>query len=403
MRILILSESFPPETKSASTLFFELAESLAKRGHGVSVVTRMPRYNIAERTASNKVPAHEVISGINVHRFRMPPLARRVPFIRGLEHFLLALVFFFGALKLKDHDVILVYSPPLPLGVAGYWLGRIKKIPVIVNIQDPLPQGVIDLGLLKNKLLIKVSRMMESFVYRRSDIITVHTEGNRDYVVGRGSKPDSTRVVYNWVDTGLVKPGPKDNLISKKFNLTGKFVVSFAGTMGFAQGLDVVLDAAKLLKDKPEISFILVGDGVERPALEQRAKKEGLSNVIFARTQPLDVYPEVLAASDACLVTLRKELTVASIPGKLLSIMAAGRPVIASVPLAGDVPKKINAFDCGICVEAGEAGDLAKAVLKLYNNKMLCSRLGENGRKAAERVFSREDAVFKYIGIMEKL
>ena len=165
MHILILSEAFPPETKSASTLFFELAETLVERGHKVSVITRMPRYNVADGTDLNNIPKQETLAGIEVYRFATPPLARSVPLIRGFEHFLLGIIFFFGGLKVKNFDAVLVYSPPLPLGISGYWLARLRRKPLLVNIQDLYPQTVIDLGLLKNKFLIWVSKTMEKFIY----------------------------------------------------------------------------------------------------------------------------------------------------------------------------------------------------------------------------------------------
>ena len=191
MKILILSEAFPPETKSASTLFFELAESLVKKGHQVSVITRMPRYNVADGTDLSAIPARETLAGIKVYRCKTPPLARTIPLIRGLEHFILGWIFFWGGLFITRPDVVLVYSPPLPLGITGYWLGRIKRCPVVVNIQDLYPQTVIDLGLLKSKLLIGVSRAMERFIYRQSNALTVHSDGNKEYVVAQGASRKS--------------------------------------------------------------------------------------------------------------------------------------------------------------------------------------------------------------------
>lgn len=401
MHILVLSEAFPPETKSASTLFFELAESLVKRGHKVSVVTRMPRYNVAEGTDLRSLPRKENMSGIEVYRHQTPPLARNIPIIRGLEHFLLGFIFFFGGMKIKDFDLVVVYSPPLPLGISGYWLGRMRKRPVVVNIQDLYPQTVIDLGLLKNKLLIKISRIMESFIYRKSNFITVHSQGNREFVIKNGARPGSTAVVHNWVNTELIKPGDKINAFSQKYDLSDKFVVSFAGVMGFAQGLEVVVEAAKMLKDKSDIQFVFVGDGIKKTELQKIAEKNQLKNVLFIPTQPLSVYPQILHASEICLVTLRKDLATPVVPGKLLSIMAAGRPVVASLPLAGDTPKIIERYDCGISVEPGNPAELAKAIIKLYNDKTLREKMGENGRKAAENVFSREVGVSKYEEILK--
>jgi len=388
MHILFLTEAFPPETKSASTLFFELAESLARKGHKVSVITRLPKYNIA-----GKLPTND-ISGIHVYRCRTLPLARNIPLVRGLEHFLLAVTFFFAGMFIEGFDVILVYSPPLPLGVAGYWLGHLRNKPVVVNIQDLYPKTAVDLGLLKNKLLIRISKKMESFIYRKVDLLTVHSEGNQRYINNMGAS--NTEIIHNWVDPELVKPGPKENDFSRKLNLADKFVVSFAGIMGFAQGLDVVIDAAYLLKDNTDIFFLLVGDGVKRARLGKRAVELKLGNVIFAPTQPLSRYPQVLQASDICLVTLQSDLTVPAVPGKLLSIMASGRPVIASVPLIGDTPKVVEKYQCGLIVPAGQPDLLARAIIKLYNNLYLREKMGQNGRNAALEGFTRKKAVAQY-------
>lgn len=403
MHILILSEAFPPETKSQSTLFFELAESLVKRGHQVSVITRMPRYNVAEGVAAKALPKYEEMSGVRVYRYHTLPLARHLPLVRAFEQFLIAISFFLAGLKIKDFDVVLVYSPPLPLGISGYFLGKIRKKPVVVNIQDLYPQTVIDLGLLKNKFMIKVSRWMETFIYKRSNFIAVHSEGNRQYVLKQGAHSSKTGVAHNWVDTNLIRPGEKRNSFSQRYGLEDKFVVSFAGVMGFAQGLDVVIEAANLLKDESNIKLLLVGDGVKRPSLEARAKELKLTNVIFAPTQPRSLYPLILHASDVCLVTLRKDLVTPVVPGKLLSIMAAGRPVIASLQLEGDAPKIIADCACGLSVEPGNAAKLAKAITKLYNDRILCQAMGRNGRKAAEHMFSREACVSIYENVMKKV
>lgn len=404
MRLLILSETFPPETKSASTLFFELAESFVKKGHQVSVVTRMSQYNIADGVEQKNVYSKEVMDGINVYRFKVPTFVRNIPLIRGLEHFILSFILFLGALRLKNSfDVILVYSPPLPLGLSGYFLGKIKKAKVIVNIQDLYPQTVIDLGLLKNKYLIKLAKAIEFFVYSKSDFITVHSEGNRKYVIEKGAGDGNCEVIHNWVDTERIKPGPKLNDFSRKYNLYDKFVISFAGVIGFAQDLEVVIDAALILKEYKDILFVLVGDGTNRNNLIKKTVKFDLKNILFVQTQPLDKYPYVLNASDVCLVTLRKNLLTPVVPGKLLSIMASGRPVLASIPLMGDAPKIIEESNCGISVEAGRPDELASAILKLYNNVELCRRMGENGRRASEAFFSRDVCISKYEKIMQSL
>ncbi|OGC25350.1 hypothetical protein A2291_02990 [candidate division WOR-1 bacterium RIFOXYB2_FULL_42_35] len=411
MHLLILSEAFPPETKSCATLFFELAESLVRRGHKVSVVTRKPLYNVAEGTDLKALPNRETIAGINVFRYQTPPLVRTSPFFRGVEHFLLAIIFFLGGLRVKKVDAILIYSPPLTLGLAGYWLGRMKRSPLISNIQDLYPQTVIDLGLLNNKSLIKLSQIMEKFVYKKSDYVAVHSAGNKDYVVTKGAKEERVKIAHNWVNTLAIQPGARDNDFSRKYDLKDKFVVSFAGVMGFAQGLDVVVRAAEILQRHKiqdtrlrtdNIKFVLVGDGVKKPALEAQVKELGLTNVLFVPTQPHNLYPLILHSSDVSLVTLRKALATPVVPSKLLSIMAAGLPAIVSVSCKSDAVKIVAEHNCGLSVEAENPAELAQAVLKLYNDKKLRDEMGQNGRQAAEKYFSREACVTSFENIIKE-
>lgn len=401
MRILLMTENFPPETKSCSTLFFELGESLVKKGHQVSVITRKPRTNIAIGTNLNTIASNELLSGMEVNRFQTPPLARNIPLIRGFEHFLLGFIFLWGGLFLKRFDIVLVYSPPLPLGIAAILLSIIKRGKSVVNIQDLYPQTVIDLGLLKKPFLIWLAKKMEKYIYKKSDYIAVHSEGNMDYVLSHGALKDKTDVVHNWVDTDLIKHGTKNNEFSKKYNLINNFIVSFAGVMGFAQGLEVIIEAAESLKEYQDILFILVGDGVKKEALENMSKDKRLTNIRFIPTQPVSVYPQVLNASDIGLAVLDKMLVTPVIPGKILSIMASGIPVIASLPLMGDAPKLINAHKCGLVVAPGDSQSLAKAVLKLYNNGKLRKEMGENGRNAAVQCFSRPACVNKFENIFK--
>ena len=364
----------------------------------------MPQYNLASGTDCTKIPAKEIVAGINVYRFKIPPFARNIPLIRGLEHFILSIILFCGALfNIKDYDVILVYSPPLPLGITGYLLAKVKGKKVIVNIQDLYPQTVIDLGLLTNKFLIRVSKWMESFIYRKSDYITVHSEGNLGHVLANGAKKGMASVVHNWVDVEKIQPGSKINRFSEKYKIQNKFVISFAGVMGFAQDLGSVLDVATNLKYYENIIFILVGNGSNKDDLIKKKESLNLNNVLFIDTQPLDEYPYVLHSSDICLVTLSKDLLTPVVPGKLLSIMASGRPVVASIPLSGDTPKIISKYECGIAVQAGDLDSLASEILRLYNDKDLRESMGKKGREASVAVFAKEACVAEYEKIIEIL
>jgi len=399
MNILILTDSFPPEIKSSANLLFELSEDLAESGHKVTVVTGFPKHytNNIDRRYKGRLFLYERMNKVKVIRLLSISFIRHIPVIRGLDQFLLSVMFFFGGINSGKQDVILTYSPPLPLGISAYLLGKLKKAPFIFNVQDIFPQSVIDLGLLKSKILIRISELMEKFIYKKAFCITVHSEGNRENIISKSVSPEKAITIYNWVDTDLIKPiKNQNNSFRGKNNLRDKFVVSFAGVMGFAQGLDIVVNCADLIKSYKEILFLLIGDGIKKGELMKMAKKLGLNNIKFLPPQPKKIYPSILYASDVCLVTLDKNLLTPAVPAKLLSIMASGRPVVASMNLKGDAPKIIKDARCGYCVGADDVDGFSKAILKLYNNPKLRNELGEKGRAYAVKHFSRQICVGEY-------
>jgi len=399
MNILILTEAFPPEIRSASHLLYELAEDLVEKGFQVTVITRFPKNYIdkIDKKYTGKLFSREKMSGINVIRLYSFSFLRHIPLIRGLSQFILSGLLVVGGIVSGKQDIILAYSPPLPLGISAYLLGKIKKAPFIFNVQDIFPQSVIDLGLLRSKILIKISELMERFIYKKACFITVHSKGNRENIIYKDIDPDKIVTITNWVDTDLIKSiNNNDNHFKIKNNLNGRFVVSFAGVMGFAQGLDVVINCAELLKPYKDILFLLVGDGVKKDGLIKKAEDMQLNNIKFLPPQPKEIYPSILYASDICLVTLDKSVKTPVVPAKLLNIMASGRPVVACMNLKGDAPKIIKDAKCGYCVESDDVDGFSKAILKLYNNPKLRDEFGMNGRKYAVKYFSRKTCIEKY-------
>lgn len=399
MNVLIITDSFPPEIKSSANLLFELSEDLAESIHQVTVITGFPKHyinNINQRYRG-KLFLCERMNKFKVIRLPSISFVRHIPVIRGLDQFLLSVIFFFGGIISGKQDVIFTYSPPLPLGISAYLLGKIKRAPFIFNVQDIFPQSVIDLGLLKSKVLIKISEVMEKFIYKKARFITVHSEGNRENIISKNIDPKKVIVIYNWVDTDLIKPVKiQDNNFSRKNNLKDKFVVSFAGTMGFAQDLDIVISCAELLKSYKDMLFLLVGDGIKKDGLIRKAEDMQLNNIKFLPVQPKKVYPSILYTSDICVVTLDKSVKTPAVPAKLLNIMASGCPVVACMNLKGDAPKIIKSAECGYCVEADDVKGFSEAILKLYNNSTLRDSMGENGRAYAVKYFSRQVCVSKY-------
>jgi len=398
MKVLLLTNYFPPEVGAASHLFYNLGRILTKKGYDVTVITGFPRYNVKvlDEKYRNKFFFRETIDGISVLRVPILPFLKRTLFVRKMEYFFLPIGLFVGGLIAGKHDVAILYSPPVTIGLAAFLLKKIKKIPFIFNVQDIHPQALIDIGFLRNRPLIWTLRFIEKLNYKNATFVTIHSNGNKEYLAKQGVNSSKLVVVPNWVDTELIRPLPKMNNFREKYNLGDNFVVSFAGIMGTSQDLRTVIKAAYLLRNHNKIKFFLVGDGVERPDLEKEVNKRGLNNVIFAPMQPREKYPYVLAASDVSLVTLKKNVITPVVPSKLLSIMASGRPVIASLDLNGDAPKIIYKAGCGLVVEPENPEKLAKAILELYFNPKLCDEMGLRGRKYAEENFSPQSCISKY-------
>lgn len=403
MKITVVTINFPPEIGGAPHLIYELACSLQARGHQVSVLTGFPSYNVSQ------LPAHyrrgllmtEELDGLEVRRVRIPQLPRASLLARGFQHFIFGMWLAALAALAPRADVILVFSPPLPLPWLVAIVGKVRRMPVVVNIQDLFPLQAVELGMLKNGLLIRLFEAMERQMHRSAAAVTVHSPGNRDHVIARGGDPGHVHVVYNWVDTDRIRPGPRDNDFSVRHGLTTFFVVSYAGTMGWAQDMSTVVDAANCLRSEKQILFLLVGDGVQKEGERARSRVLGLENILWLPMQPWAVYPDVLAASDVSLINLHPELHTPVVPSKLLSIMAAGRPVVASLPVESDARQLLAQAGAGVCVPAGDPASLASAILKLYTDPCLVRDMGRAGREYVVSHFSRQVCIESMESVLE--
>lgn len=411
MNILLINNYFPPEIGAASHLYYYLAKELAARGHSVKVLTGIPRYNLGEdvyesykRRLSGKNAYIDHMNGFEVIRVKLPLVDRKKLVRRAFEHFEIAYELYTRSKKLiGTPDVVLVYSPPLPL----YWTGaRISKkfnAPFILNVQDLFPQEIIDLGLLRNKILISFFRKIERKAYQSADLITVHSQKNKDFIVSCGVSEEKVLVFENWIDDREITPGSKNNPFAIKYRLQDKFVVSFAGTLGLLQDIEVIIKTANLLRTYSDIIFVIVGDGPRKQQAEKLTQEQDLQNVLFVPAVPLEEYGFVLNSSDVSLSTLVSELKTPVVPSKILSIMSAGIPVVASMNLDGDAPKLVEKAKCGFVVGAGDYENLAKCILEIYNNPALKEELGRNGRRYIEELLSAKKAAEKYENIFYKL
>ncbi len=396
MKIIFLTQYFPPEVGAPQNRIFELARLLVQRGHEITVITGMPNYPAYEifDKYKGKIKHIEEVDNIRVVRTWLY-VSKNTGFIpRLLNYFSFTLSsLLIGSLYVGKHDVVITESPPLFLGASGYFLSILKGAKYIFNVSDLWPESAVKLGVLKNKYLIKLSTWLEEFSYKKSSLITGQTQGIIDDINRRGYK--NTYLLTNGVDTELFKKENKSNELLEQFGVEGKFNVCYAGIIGIAQGLDVILEVADLLKNYKEIQFLLIGEGPEKNRLIEKANDFDLNNIKFLPLQPKKNMPSIIASMSATIVPLKRlDLFKGALPSKMFEALASELPIILAVE--GEAKVLIERSGGGITVEPENAKEIAEAILKLYNNPSLVTKLGKSGREFVEKYYSRNIIVDKF-------
>jgi len=406
MRILLLSTYFKPDIASTGVLMAGLAEELTKLGHQITVVTSMPHYdgNRIWPDYRGKLCVREQFKGMDVHRVYLYVSREKESLIGRLWNYVtfnfLSVVA--GALA-AQYDVVLTPSPPLTNGLAAFLLSRLRRVPYVYNVQDIYPDVAIRLGVLTNSKVIAFFKWIERFVYDKATAVSVISEGFRRNLLDKGVPVDKIEVIPNFMDTEFVRPLPRHNSFSVAKGLDDRFVVLFAGNIGLSQGLETVLDTAYRLEKHRDILFLVVGNGAAKPGLQSYAEELELENVRFLPFQSHESLPEMYASADVCLVPLRKGFTGESVPCKVFTITAAGRPLIASVDEWSDTHRFVKAAECGLCVEPEAPDALAEAILMLYNDSSLQERLGRKGREYVETRYIPKAVARQYVALLERV
>ncbi len=390
MQILLLTTYFRPDVASTGIIMSTLADEFVAKGHQVTVLTSVPHYDVdrAWPEYSGKLIYKERSGSMQIYRISTRATQNRASVFQRLLNYasFSALSLFQGAL-LPKYDVILVPSPPLSNGVIAGLISMLRGTPFVYNVQDIWPDVAIRAGVLKNRTMIRLLKTMESFVYRRAAGVAVISDGFKRNLLAKGVPDKKISVIPNFIDIDFVTPQPKDNSFSHKFQLANKFVVLFAGNMGFSQGLETVIDAAKLLEDVSEIQFLMVGNGSGRVQAETHLEGLALKNVRFLPFQPHEDLPSMYGAADICLIPLRRGFTNDSVPCKLFTIMAAGKPAVAAVDPGSDTWRLLERAKCGLCVEPETPQTIADAILYYYRNPLAASEAGTNARRFVEAEF----------------
>jgi colanic acid biosynthesis glycosyl transferase WcaI len=399
MRILIYSYNYHPEPIGIAPLMTELAEGLVKRGHQVRVVTAMPNYPERQiyEAYRGKFYVTEYKNGVEIQRSYVwirpqPNLLDRIMLDASF-----VFTSFLPALKGWRPDVILSTSPSLPVCLPTTLLGWLHDCPVVLNLQDILPDAAIHVGLIKNKLLIKVFQTLEKVAYGTATKISVIADGFVDNLKSKGVAANKIVQIPNWVDVNFIRPLSKENNAFRiAHNLQGKFVVSYSGNIALTQGLETVVKAAAKLRHFKDIVFVIVGEAKGLQRLQEECHKHGADNVLLLPFQPREKLPEMLAASDVGLVVQKKNVISFNMPSKIQVLLASGRAIIASVPDNGTAARAITQSGGGLIVPPEEAEALASAVLDLYQQPEKVTLLGEKSRKFAMEQYAFDQALKNY-------
>jgi glycosyltransferase involved in cell wall biosynthesis len=403
MKILFVSQYFPPEMGAPAARVYELAHRWVERGHEVAVLTGFPNHPTGivppeYRAKRRRLFCHEQIRGIQVVRVWLLPFPNRQRYERILNYTSYWLSSSLAGMFLPRPDVVVATSPQLLVGMTGWWLAKVHRVPFVFEVRDLWPESLAAAGVARqDSQLYRILGWIARFLYRRCDQLVVVTSAFKTHLVANWNVAEKQiSVVENGVETDFFTPEGSDGF-RRAFGLEGKFVVSYIGTLGAAHGLETMLEAAAhFQKGTPELIFLLVGEGAEKENLRSLAAKRGLTNLVFVGQQSRELVPSVIRASDACLALLRKrEIFKTVVPTKLLEFMSCGRPVIVGVD--GEARKIIEGAQAGLYVEPENVDALAHAIRKLYHNSSLRQRLGDNGRRWIVEHLTRRATAEKYL------
>jgi glycosyltransferase involved in cell wall biosynthesis len=397
MRVLFLSHYFHPESGAAQTRIFEAATRLQRRGHTVSVLTGFPNYpdGVIPPAYRGRPFMRERMHGLHVIRTPILPAPNRGFAKRLLNHTSFAGSSLLGVPATGPVDVVVAESPPLFTAVSAVPIARARRARLLLNVADLWPESAVQLGLLSNAAAIRGAELLERFSYAGADAITVPTPGMRDILVERGLPADKVILLRNAVDVDRFAPGPPAGTAGRR--------IVYSGTVGLAQGVGTLIDAARGLEQSGEpLEVVIAGDGAEREELERRAADLEVRSVRFAGRLAREEVPSLIASADVAVMSLRDlPLFLDAVPTKLLEYMAAGKPVVAAA--AGEVARMIDEAEAGITCAPEDPAAMAAAIRTLLSDPPRARAMGANGRRYVEQHLSRDAFVDKLETVLRAL
>jgi len=397
MHILLIHQAFAALDEPGGTRHHELARHLARQGHQVTIIASTVSY-LTGTSEKEKVRKQTDDLGVTIKRSYTLPALHRSFIWRVLSFFSFMISSFINGLFVKKVDLVWGTTPPIFQGPTAWLLARLKGVPFLLEVRDLWPAFAVAVGVLKNKFLIRLSEWLERFLYKHADHVIVNSPGYIDHVKFKGA--DQVSLIPNGADPDMFNSDSDGKTFRREHDLGDNFIVLYAGAHGMSNDLDVVLEAAEHLKRNVNIRIVLLGSGKEKPHLQSLAKEKGLTNILFIPPVPKLEMPEALAAANACLAILKPiEMYKTTYPNKVFDYMAAGRAVILAID--GVIREVVESSNAGISIPPGDPKALSAAIEDLASNPSKCQKLGENGRNAIERHFSRDDLAEEFTALLE--
>jgi len=378
----------------------DVAEGLSARGHKVTVVTAKPHadLNLTKDQLDTSYDTYSIENKVHVIRAETPPLKSKMYVLRGVIQLLLPYIFFKQIKKYSKgrFDIVIISTPPLPLARLGMIMKKKYKSKFILFIQDIYPESLIDIGAMKNKLIINYFKKLAQDAYDSADILTSHTKGNRSFIIINNKiHPKKISYLPNWIDVTSYNNHQKSAKYREIFGLEDKFIFLFAGIIGKGQGLETIVKSLTLSKNLPkELCFLIVGEGSEKSIIEVIAKN--CRHIVFKPLVSLEEYPSLVKNVDVGVVCLDSRLKTPVVPGKLLGFMAASLPVIAFLNKESDGHTIIKEANCGYSINSDSSFEnINSLVLKILNEKDKLKDFGKNGYQYLLENYSKAACINK--------
>lgn len=400
MRIGILTQYYPPEIGAPQARLSELARWFVQRGHQVYVLTAMPNYPLGRLYPGySGLVRREEQNGIQIIRCYIYPTKSVSLFPRLANYFSFVISsLLVGMFSLPKLDYLMTESPPLFLGMSGYFLSRLKRSKWIFNVSDLWPESAVRLGVIKEGRALNLATALEEFCYRKANVVTGQSKEILQNIQERF--PDvPTYHLSNGVDTDLFRPELRSDELRRELFQGKPFIAIYAGLHGIAQGLGQLIESIAKLKDLVDFSMVFVGDGPEKVDLISKAREMGLTNIRFLDPFPHHLMPSVLASTDVALVPLKNRLPGA-VPSKIYEAMGSGLPVVLVAD--GEAAKIISETEAGVVVSPGDTETLASVLRDLSQNLEKRLLMGQNGRAAAEKRFDRKLIANAFVDFLEE-